>query len=85
VKIGLFLKLNPKNLGNFPSFLSITCTTLSKWFRNYGILKIDFATEFCFQTEQRLNGTQLLGLGLAETLEVLNTITVGDSLRFLMV
>jgi hypothetical protein len=46
---------------------------------------IDFAIEFCFQTEQRLNGTQLLGLRLAETLEVLNTITVGDSLRFLMV
>jgi hypothetical protein len=55
-----------------------------KRFRSYGILKIDFAAEFCFWTEQRLNGIQLLGLGLAEILEVPNTITVGKSLRFLM-
>jgi hypothetical protein len=35
--------------------------------------------------EVRLNGTQLLGLGLAETPEVVNTIMVGNSLSFLMV
>jgi hypothetical protein len=48
-------------------------------------LKIDFATEFCFWTEQRLKGTQLWGLGLAETTEVSNTNIVGNSLSFLMV
>jgi hypothetical protein len=60
-------------------------TLSSKRFRCYRILKVDFAAEFCFWTEQRLNGTQLLGLGLAETLEVPNNITVGNSLKFLMV
>jgi hypothetical protein len=90
-KTGLFgcdpvLEMNTKNLGNSSSFLSITHMTLSaKRFRCYGIWKIDFATEFCFWTEQRLNGTQLLDFGLAETLEVLNTITVGNSLSFLMI
>jgi hypothetical protein len=90
-KMGLFgydsvLKLNTKNLVNSPSFLSITHTTLStKWFRSYGILEINFAAEFCFWTEQRLHGTQLLGFGLAETLEVLHTIMVSNSLSFLMV
>jgi hypothetical protein len=73
-------------LYNSSMFLSITDTTLSaSRFRSYGILKIDFAAEFCFWTEQRLNRTQLLDLGLAETPEVLNTITVGNSLSFPMV
>jgi hypothetical protein len=48
-------------------------------------LKIDFTAQFCFWTEQRLNGTQLLGLGLIKTLEVPNIIMVGNSLSFLMV
>jgi hypothetical protein len=48
-------------------------------------LKIDFAAEFCFWTEQRPNGTELLGLGLTETPEAPNTITVVNSLIFLMV
>jgi hypothetical protein len=47
--------------------------------------KIDFTTEFCFWTEQWLNKTQFLGLGLAETPEVRNTITVENCLRFPMV
>jgi hypothetical protein len=57
----------------------------SKWFRSYRISKIDFAADFCFWTELQLNGTQLLGLGLAKTLKVLNTIMVGNSLSFPMV
>ncbi len=63
VKTGLFgyisvLELNTKNMGNTPSFLSVTHTILSaKRFRSYRILKIDFAADFCFWTEQRLNGT----------------------------
>jgi hypothetical protein len=48
-------------------------------------LKIDFAADFCFWTEQRLIITQLLGLGLAETLNVPNTIMVGNSLSLPMV
>jgi hypothetical protein len=79
-------ELNTKNMDNSPSFLSITHTILStKRFRCYRILKIDFTADFCFWTELPLNGTQLLGLGLAETLEVLNIIMVGNSLRFMMV
>jgi hypothetical protein len=79
-------ELNNKNLGNSPKFLSVTHTTLStKRFRSYGILKIDFTAEFCFWTEQRLNGTQLLGLRLAVTPKILNTITVGNSVMFPMV
>jgi hypothetical protein len=88
VKIELFqmdsvLELNTKNLGNYPSFLTISHMTPSaKQFRSYGISKFDFAVEFCFRTEQRLNRSQLLGLGLTETLEVPNTIMVGNSLSF---
>jgi hypothetical protein len=42
------LELNTKNLGNSPSFLTFTHTTLSaRWFRSYGILMIDVAAEFC--------------------------------------
>jgi hypothetical protein len=52
---------------------------------SYGILKINLAAESCFWTEQRLNGTQLLGPGLAETPKFLNTITVDSSVSFLMV
>jgi hypothetical protein len=37
-------ELNTKNMGNSPSFLSVTHTTLSaKWFRSYGILQIDWS------------------------------------------
>jgi hypothetical protein len=79
-------QLNIKNLENSPSFLSITHTTLSaKRLRSYGIWKIDFAAEFCFWIEQQLNGNQLLGLGLAKTTEVPQTITLGKSLSFPMV
>jgi hypothetical protein len=79
-------ELNIKNMGNSPFFLYVTHTILSvKRFRSYRILKIDFAADFCFWTEQWLNGTQLLGLGLAETSKVPNTIMVGNSLRFPMV
>jgi hypothetical protein len=91
VKTGLFgynsvLELNTKNIYNSPSFLSVTHTILSaKRFRSYRILKIDFAADFCFWAEQRLNGTQLSGFGLAETSKVPNTIMVGNSLRFPMV
>jgi hypothetical protein len=71
---------------NSSSFLSVTHTILSaKRFRSYKILKIDFTADFCFWTEQWLNGTQILGLGLAETLKVPNTIMVGSSLSFPMV
>jgi hypothetical protein len=67
-------ELNTKNMENSPSFLSITHTVLSsKRFRSYKILKIDFAADFCFWVEQRLNRTQL------------NTIMVGNSLSSPMV
>jgi hypothetical protein len=46
---------------------------------------IDFAAKFCFWTEQRPNETELLSLGLTETLKTPNTITVGSSLDFPMV
>jgi hypothetical protein len=54
VKMKLFptdsvLDLNTKNLGNSPSFLTITHTTPSaKWFRSYDISKFDFTAGFCF-------------------------------------
>jgi hypothetical protein len=63
VKIGLFSynsvwELNTKNMDNSLSFLSVTHTILSaKRFRCYRIPKIDFAADFCFWAEQRLNGT----------------------------
>jgi hypothetical protein len=79
-------ELNTKNLSNSPRFLSVTHTTLSaKQFRSYGLSKIDIAAEFCFQTEHRLNGTQLLGFRFTKTPEVPNTIIVGNSLSFPMV
>jgi hypothetical protein len=80
------LKLNTKNLGNSTSFLTITHTTLSaKRFRKYGILTINVAAVFCFWTEQRRNGSSIFRLGLAETPEVPNTISKGNSLNFTMV
>jgi hypothetical protein len=90
VKTGLFgynsvPKLNTKNMGNSPIFLSVTHTILSaKWFRCYRISKIDFATYFCFWAEQWLKRTQHLALGLAETPKVSNTIIVGNTLSLLM-
>jgi hypothetical protein len=76
-------EMNTKNMGNSPSFLSVTHTILSvKWFISYRILKIDFVADFCFWTEQRLIGTQLLGLGLAKTLKVPNIIMVGTLSAF---
>jgi hypothetical protein len=91
VKTGLFghnsvPELNTKNMYNSPSFLSVTHMILSvKRFRNYRILKIDLAADFYFWAEQRLIGTQLLGLGLAKTPKVPNTIMVVNSLSFPMV
>jgi hypothetical protein len=80
------LELNAKNMGNSPSFLTITHMTLSsKWFRGYGILTIDVVAEFCFWIEQRWNRSSISSLELAETPEVPNTISEGNSLSFLMV
>jgi hypothetical protein len=62
--------LNTKNLKNSPRFPSITNSeSPEQRFRSYGIWSIDFAAEFLFGSEQQLNGTQLLGLGLAESPE----------------
>jgi hypothetical protein len=91
VKTELFPKefvpeLNTKNLGNSTSFLTITHTTLSaKRFRKYRILTIDVAAVLCFWTEQQRNGSSISRLGLAETPEVLSTISEVHSLKFLMV
>jgi hypothetical protein len=42
------LELNTKNLGNSPSFVTITHTILStRRFRCYGISTIDVTAEFC--------------------------------------
>jgi hypothetical protein len=46
---------------------------------------IDVTAEFCFWIEQWQNGSSISHLGLAETLEVLNTISDDNSLSFLMV
>jgi hypothetical protein len=79
-------ELNTKNLGNSTRFLTITHMTLSaKRFRIYGILPIDVTAEFCSWTEQRQNGFSISGLGLAETPEVPNTISKGNSLSFPLV
>jgi hypothetical protein len=51
------LELHTKKLDNSCRFLTITHMPLStKQFRSYGILTIDITAEFCFLTEQRLNG-----------------------------
>jgi hypothetical protein len=79
-------ELNTKNLDNSPSFLTITHTIMStKRFRSYEILTIGVAAEFCFRIEQWQNGSSHLGFGLAETLDILNTKLVGNSLSFPMV
>jgi hypothetical protein len=44
------LELNTKNLGNSPSFLTITHMTLSSR-RSYGILMINIAAKLCIQIE----------------------------------
>jgi hypothetical protein len=83
---GFVPELNTKNLGNSTSFLTITHTTLSaRLFRKYGILTIDVTTVFCFWTEQQRNRSSISRLRLAETLEVPNTVSEGNSLSFLMV
>jgi hypothetical protein len=80
------LELNTKNLGNSTSFLTITHMTLStKRFRKYRILTIDVAAVFCFWTEQRRKGSSISRLGLAETPEVPNIVSEGNSLHFPMV
>jgi hypothetical protein len=80
------LKLNTKNLGNSTSFLTITYMTLSaKQFRRYKILMIDVAAVFCFWAEQRRNGSSISRLRLAKTPEVMNTVSEGNSLNFLLV
>jgi hypothetical protein len=69
------LELNTKNLGNSPSFLTITRMTLSaKQFRSYRILMIDIAAEFCTWTEQWHNGSSISSLGLTKISEVPNTV-----------
>jgi hypothetical protein len=80
------LELNTKNLDNSPVFLTITFMTLSpKWFRCYRILIINVAAEFCFWTEQRQKGSSISSLGFIKTPDVPNTVSVGNSLSFLMV
>jgi hypothetical protein len=79
-------ELNSKKVDNSPRFPSVTYSASSdKRFRSYRIFKTDSSAEFCFWIEQRLNGTHVLGLRLAENLEVPNTIMVANSLSFLMV
>jgi hypothetical protein len=91
VKMELFpkefvLELNTKNLGNSISFLTITHITLStKWFRKYEILTIDVAAVFCFWAGQRRNRSSISRIGLAKTLEILNTVSEDNSLNFLQV
>jgi hypothetical protein len=80
------LELNTKNMGNSDSFLTTTHTTLSaKRFTKSGILMIDVTAVFCFWTEQQRNGSSFSRLGLAETPDVLNTISEGNSLNIPMV
>jgi hypothetical protein len=79
-------ELNTKNLGNSPSFLTITYVTLSaRRFRSYRILTINVTAEFCIRAEQQHNGSSIFSLGLAKTPEVSNTISEYSSLKFLIV
>jgi hypothetical protein len=79
-------EMNTKNLDNSPILPLVTYLASSDYrFRRYRILKIDHAADFYFRIELQLNGTQLLGLGLAGTPGVLNTIMVGNSLSFPMI
>jgi hypothetical protein len=57
----------------------------AKQFRRYKNSTIDITAKFCSWTEQRWNGSSLFHLGLAETPEVLNTISNDNSLSFPMV
>jgi hypothetical protein len=54
-------------------------TLSAKRFRICGILPIEVAAEFNSWTEQQQNGFSISSLGLAETLEVLNTVSKGNS------
>jgi hypothetical protein len=79
-------ELNTKNLGNSTSFLTITHLPLStKRFRKYGILTIDVVAVFRFWTEQLRSRSSISILGLAETPEVPNTVSEGNSFSFPMV
>jgi hypothetical protein len=79
-------ELNTKNLGNSPSFLTITHMALSaKWFRSCGILTVDVTAELCTWTEQQRNGSSIFSLILAETPEVPNTISEVNSLSITIV
>jgi hypothetical protein len=42
----------------------------------------DVAAVFCFWTEQWWNGSSISRLGLVETLEVMNTVSEGNSQTF---
>jgi hypothetical protein len=80
------LELNTKNLGNSPSFRTITHTTLStKRLGTYLISTINVTNEFCFGTEQRWNKSSIFCLGWAKTPEVMNIISDDNSLSFPMV
>jgi hypothetical protein len=73
-------------MGNSPIFLTITHITLStKRFRRYGILMIDSLLNSAPGQISGQNGSSISGLGLAKTLEVLNTVSEGNSRNFLMV
>jgi hypothetical protein len=51
-QIDYFPEPRTKNLGNSPSYLTITHTTLfAKRFRHYGISMFNFAAAFCFWIE----------------------------------
>jgi hypothetical protein len=57
-------ELNTKNMGNSPSFLTITYKTLSsRRFSSYGILTIDVAAVFYVRTEQRHNRSSISSHG----------------------
>jgi hypothetical protein len=55
--VGIVLELNTKKLGNSPSFLTNTHTTMfAKQFRNYDFLPINVTAEFRFWTTHQLIG-----------------------------
>jgi hypothetical protein len=79
-------ELSTKNMDNSPSFLTITHVPLSaRRFRSYELLMIDVGAEFCTWTEQWHNRSSISCLGLAETMEVPNTVLKVNSPSFLMV
>jgi hypothetical protein len=78
--------MNSKKLGNSPIFPSVTYSASSdRWFERYKILSIDDTAEIGAGQNSSWKETQLFGLKLAETPEVLHTITVSNSLSFPMV